>query len=89
MKSFSSMVPTAPEYQQGPLVAPYMSSMSHKCGVVVKLGGELKPKPKTSTPNVGEGGVGGLNHTPCLMKSLVIMSLSFESYVTFVMNPKP
>jgi hypothetical protein len=42
MKSFNSMVPIAPKYQQGPLVAPYMSSMSHKCGVVVKLGGEPK-----------------------------------------------
>jgi hypothetical protein len=36
-----------------------------------------------------EGGVGGLNCTPCLVKPLVIMSLSFESHVTSVMNLKP
>ncbi len=37
----------------------------------------------------GEGGVGGLNRTLCLVKSLVIMSLSFQSYVTSVMNINP
>jgi hypothetical protein len=33
--------------------------------------------------------VGGLNHTPCLVKPLVTLSLSLESCVTSVMNPKP
>jgi hypothetical protein len=37
MKSFSSMVPTTFEYQQGPLVAPYISSMSHNSGGVIDL----------------------------------------------------
>ncbi len=36
-----------------------------------------------------EGGVGGLNRTSRLMKPLVIMSLSLESCVTSMMNPKP
>jgi hypothetical protein len=58
-------------------------------GVVIKLGGELGFEYEKSPPNDDEGGVGGLNLTPCLMKSLEIMSLSFESCVTSMMNPKP
>jgi hypothetical protein len=77
------MVPTTHEYQQGLMVAPYMSSMSHK------FGGEPKFQSKKITLNVNEGGVGGVNHTPHMVKPLVIISLSFESYVTFVMNLKP
>jgi hypothetical protein len=37
MKSSSSMVPTAPEYQWGLLVAPYISSMSHNSGGLTNL----------------------------------------------------
>jgi hypothetical protein len=36
-----------------------------------------------------EGGVGGLNHTLRLVKPLTTVSLSFESCVTSMMNPKP
>jgi len=52
--------------------------MSHNSGVVIKLGGELGSKYEESPPNDDEGGVGGLNHTPCLMKPLVIMSMSLN-----------
>jgi hypothetical protein len=40
-------------------------------------------------PNDDEGGVGGLIHAPSLVKSLVILFLYFESYVTSMMNLKP
>ncbi len=59
-------------------MAPYVSSMSHNSGVVIKLGGELGFKYEEFPPNDDEGGVGGLNHTPCLMKPLVIMSMSLN-----------
>jgi hypothetical protein len=53
-------------------------------------GGVTNLREKSILPaNDDEGGVGGLNCTPCLVKPLVIMSLSFESHVTFVMNLKP
>ncbi len=42
-----------------------------------------------SPPDDDEGGLGGLNCTFCLVKPLVTMSLSLESCVTSVMNPKP
>jgi len=63
--------------------------MSHNSNVVIKFSGELGSKYKESPPNDDEGGVGGLNNTPYLMKPLVIMSLSLESYVTSMMNQKP
>ncbi len=44
--------------------------MSHNSGVVIKLGGELGSEYEESPPNDDEGGVGGLNLTPWLMKSL-------------------
>jgi len=44
MKSFNSMVPTALEYQWGPLMIIYMSFMSHNKGVVTNLIGELISK---------------------------------------------
>ncbi len=83
------MVPTAPEYQWGPLVAPYIFSMSHNSGKVTNLGEKSMSKPKESPPYDDESSVGGWNRTPYLVKPLVIVSLSFESCVTFVMNPKP
>jgi hypothetical protein len=43
---------------------------------------------KQSPINDDEGGVGGMNCAPHLVKPLVIVSLSLESWVTFVMNPK-
>ncbi len=83
------MVLTVPEYQWGPLVAPYISSMSHNNGGVTNLGEKFVLEFEQSPPNDDEGGVGGLNHTPHLMKPLVTMSMSFESCVTSMMNPKP
>jgi len=63
--------------------------MSHNNGGVTNLGEKIISKSKKSPPDDDEGGVGGLNYTPRMTKSLVIVSMSFESYVTFVMNPKP
>ncbi len=54
MKSFNSMVPTAPEYQWGPLMIIYMSFMSHNKGVVTNLIGELISKFDNSSPNDDE-----------------------------------
>ncbi len=59
MKSSSSMVPIAPEYQWGPLVAPYISSMSHNSGKVTNLGGKSMSKLEESPPYDDEGSVGG------------------------------
>ncbi len=85
------MVLIAFEYQRGPLVVPCMPSMSHNNGVLIKFGGELESKYEEFPSNDDEGGVGGLNYTPCMMKLLVIMSLSLslEFCVISVMNPKP
>jgi hypothetical protein len=83
------MVPTSLEYQWGPLVAPYISSMTHNSGGVINLGEIFVSKSEKSPPNDYEGGVGGLNYTLHLVKPLIIMSLSLESCVTSVMNPKP
>jgi hypothetical protein len=83
------MVLTTFEYQQGPLVARYMPTMSHNNGVVIKFGGELEFEYEEFPSNDDEGGVGGLNCTPCLMKPLVIMFPSLEFCVIFVMNCKP
>jgi hypothetical protein len=35
------MVPTAPKYHQGPLVVPYIFSMSHNSGGVTNLGEKI------------------------------------------------
>jgi hypothetical protein len=64
MKSSSSMVPTTPKYQQGPLVAPYISSMSHNSGGVIDLGENFVSESKDSPLDDDEGDVGGFNCTP-------------------------
>jgi hypothetical protein len=86
MKSSSLTVLIAPEYQQGPLVAPYISSMSHNNGVNTTFGDE--PIFKDSFLDDDEGGVGGLNCTPSLVNPLVIVTMYLvpKSYVTFVVN---
>jgi hypothetical protein len=89
MKSSSLMVPTAPEYQWGLLVAPYIFSMSHNNGKVTNLGEKSMSKSKESPLNDDEVGVGGQNRIPYPMKPLVTVSLSFESCVTSMMNLKP
>jgi hypothetical protein len=63
--------------------------MSHNSGGVIKLGEISISKSEKSPPNDDEGGVGGLNRTPHLVKPLVTVSMSFESCVTFVMNFNP
>ncbi len=83
------MVPTAPKYRQGPLVVPYISSMSHNSGGVTNLGKIFVSKFEKSPPYDDEGGVSSLNYTPDLMKPLIIMYMSLESCVTFMMNVKP
>jgi hypothetical protein len=57
-------------------------------GVVIKFGGEPKFEFQESPLGDDEGGAGGLNHTPCVVKPLVTMSMYLESCVTFVMNLK-
>ncbi len=89
MKSSNSMVLNAFEYRQGPLVAPYISYMFHNSGGVTNLREKYVSKFEQSPKDDDEGGVGGLNCTPCLVKPLVIVSLSFELCVTSVMNLKP
>jgi hypothetical protein len=63
--------------------------MSHNNGGVTNFGEIFVSKSKESPLDDGEGGVGGLNYTPCLMKPLIKVSLSLESCVTSMMNPKP
>jgi hypothetical protein len=63
--------------------------MSHNNGGVTNFRKKFVLKYEESPIDDDEGGVGGLNYTPCLVKPLVTMSLSFESHVTFMMNPKP
>jgi hypothetical protein len=69
-----------------------MFSMSHNNGVVTNLRGELLFEYK-DFPLGEDGGVGGFNHTPDLVKPLVLfkISLILESCVIFVINitPKP
>lgn len=86
MNSSSLMVPLALEYQHGPLVVPYMSSISHNNAVMNTFNDE--PIFEDSFLNDDEGGVGGLNHTPSLVKPLVIVTMFLvpKSYVTFVVN---
>jgi hypothetical protein len=63
--------------------------MSHNNGGVTNLGKKYVSKFEKSPLYDDEVGVGGLNHTLHLVKPLLTMSLSLESCVTFVMNPKP
>jgi hypothetical protein len=63
--------------------------MSHNNGGVTNLGEIFVSEFKESPLDDGEGGVGGLNYTPRLVKPLMIVSLSLESCVTSMMNPKP
>jgi hypothetical protein len=64
--------------------------MSHNNGGMTTFGEKiiLKSKDKKSPPNDDEGDVGGLNCTPCLVKQLIIISISLESCVTSIMNLK-
>ncbi len=61
--------------------------MSHNNDGVTNFGEKIVSKSKESPVNDDERGVGGLKHTPHVVKPLVIVS--FESYVTSMMNPKP
>jgi hypothetical protein len=63
--------------------------MFHNIGGVINLGEIFILEFEKFPPNDDEGGVGGLNYTPSMVKPLVIMSLSLESCVTFVTNLKP
>jgi hypothetical protein len=75
MKS-NLMVPTTFKYRQGPLMAPYMLSMSHNNGVVTNLRGELVSEFKESYLNDNESGVGGLiTCIPHLVKPMVIVTI--------------
>ncbi len=71
------------------MAAPYISSMSHNNGGETNFGKIIIFKFEESPLDDDEGGVGRLNRTFRLMKPLVIMSLSLESCVTSMMNPKP
>jgi hypothetical protein len=70
MKSSNSMVPNASEYQQDFFVFAYISFMSHNNGVVINIRDKPMSKLIKSPPNDDESGVGGLKHTPCLVKPL-------------------
>jgi hypothetical protein len=48
--------------------------MSHNNGGVTNLGKKIVSKFEKSPPNDDEGGVGGLNYTPCLVKPLITSS---------------
>jgi hypothetical protein len=63
--------------------------MSHNNGGVTNLGKKIIFEFENSSSNDDEGGVGGLNYTLCLLKPLIIVSLSFESCVTSMMNLNP
>jgi hypothetical protein len=69
-------------------VVPYISFMSHNNGGMTNFGEKNVLEFKESPLNDDAGGVGGLNCTPYLMKPLIIVSISLESCVTFVMNLK-
>ncbi len=70
-----------------------MFSMSPNNGVVTNFRGELIFEYEDSPLDEDDGGVGGFNRTPHLVKPLVLLKVSFilESCVIFVMNitPKP
>jgi hypothetical protein len=63
--------------------------MSHNSGGVTNLGKKFVSKFEESPLEDDEGGVGGLNRTLHLVKSLVTVSLSLESCVISMMNLKP
>jgi hypothetical protein len=65
-----------------------MFSMSHNNGVVTNLRGELLFEYEDSPLGEDDGGVGGFNHTPHLVKPLVLFKMSFilQFCVIFVMN---
>jgi hypothetical protein len=63
--------------------------MSQNSIGVTNVGENFVSKSKNIPPYDDEGGVGGLNCTPHLVKPLITLSLSFESCVTIVMNLKP
>ncbi len=83
------MVPTVLEYRQGLLVVSCISSISHNNGGVTTFGEKNISESKESPLDDDESGVGGLNRTPCLVKPLVIVSLSLKSCVTSMMNTNP
>jgi hypothetical protein len=56
-------------------VTPYTFSMSYNNSGVVDLGEKFVLGFENSLPNDDEGGVGSLNSTPCLIKSLVMLIL--------------
>ncbi len=68
------MVLTILENQHGPLEAPYMSSMSHTSGIDI-IGGSFALEFEESPLGDNVGGVGGWNHTPCLVNLLANLSL--------------
>ncbi len=55
-------------------MAPYMSFMSRNNGVVTNLENELLFESEDSLLYENDGGVGGLNHTPHLVKPLVFFT---------------
>ncbi len=63
--------------------------MSHNSGGLTNLGEKSILEFEESPPNDDEGGVGGLNHTPHLVKPLITIFVSLESCVISMMNHKP
>jgi len=88
VESLNSMLPNMFKYRWGPLVVPYIFSMFHNNGGVTNLREKSIFESKKNLAYDDESGVGGLNRTPHLMKPLVLVSLSLEFCVTFVMNLK-
>jgi hypothetical protein len=73
------MVPTTPDYWQGPLVVYYTLSMFDNNEMVTNLANEFEVE--VCHPNEDVGGVGGLNYTPHLVKPLVFFT------VTLILKP--
>jgi hypothetical protein len=69
-------------------VIPYIFSMSHNNSGVIDLREKYVLEFENFLPYDDEGGVGGLNCTPCLVKSLVmvILFLVLGSYSLFVVT---
>jgi hypothetical protein len=63
--------------------------MSHNSGGLKKFRKNFVLEFEESALDDDEGGLGGLNHTPHLVKLLIVMSLSLESCVTSMMNTNP
>jgi hypothetical protein len=86
MKSFSSMVSIVLENQWGPLEAPYMSSMSHTNDTDTTNGNSAsKFEESPSGDNVA--GVGGRNHTVCLVNPLTNLFPKSKSRHLSLMKP--